>query len=213
MEEEKEGFSATRKDLHLTRRAFHTLWGLIIATLYLNLLDKEGMITLVGIVASALFVGENIRIKYPDLGKIFTKINNILYRDEEKFQISSSMPFLVSCLLVIFVFSKPIAIITVLFLGLGDPIAAIIGIKFGKRKISKNRTMEGCIAFFVVAFFICIFVMKNFYSGYISIILFAIVGAAAGTIAEYIETRLDDNITIPLFSAPLLALAWWLIFK
>lgn len=203
----------SRKNIQLPRRVFHMMNGLIITLLYLYYLEKSALVTLLGIVASIIFISEQVRLKYPELGTFFSKINNILYRAEEQFEIASAMPYSVSCLLVIFACPKSIAIITVLFLALGDPLSAIIGIKYGKHKLAPNRTLEGTIAFFGVAFISCFLIMDYFHGEpYWKIFVFSFLGGLVGATSDFIETRLDDNITIPFISAPFLALFAWLVW-
>jgi diacylglycerol kinase (CTP) len=202
----------SRKDVQLPRRIFHMMNGSIIAMLYLFYLEKSDLVTFLGIIASVIFIAEQVRLKYPELSDFFSKMNNLLYRAEEQFEIASAMPYAASCLLVVFAFPKAIAIITVLFLALGDPLAAIVGIKYGKHKITSNRSMEGSIAFFWISFAICFFIMKYFHDNIWQILLFAFFGGIIGLVADFIETRLDDNITIPFISAPLLLLLSWLIW-
>lgn len=203
----------SRKEIHFPRRFFHMMNGLVFILLYQFLFeDKSSLVTFMGITASLLFISEQIRIKYPEYGGVFSQLNGFLYRAEERFEIASAMPYVVSCLLVVFIFPKPIAVITILFLAVGDPLSAIIGIKYGKHKISSNRSFEGSFAFFTVAFLACFLVMASHESEWGKIFLFAIFGGAIGVTADLIETRLDDNITIPLISAPLLMIVYWIIF-
>lgn len=202
----------SRNNVQLPRRFFHMMNGSIIAMLYLYYMEKGELVTFLGIVASIIFIGEQVRLKYPELSEFFSKINNILYRAEEQFEIASAMPYAASCLLIVFVFPKSIAIITVLFLALGDPLAAIVGIKYGKHKIGKNRSLEGSIAFFIISFLICFFVMKSLHASLAKVLIFSAIGGLIGAVSDFIETRLDDNITIPLISAPFLAFLAWLIW-
>jgi len=204
--------SSTRSSIQLPRRVFHMLSGLFIAMLYLYYMDKNELVTFMGIIASLIFIGEQVRIKYPELSSFFSKVNIILYRAEEQFEVASAMPYAASCLLVIFAFPKGAAIISILFLGLGDPLAALVGIKYGKHKMTPNRSIEGSVAFFIMAFLICFFVIGRFYSNYVQILVFSFVGALIGAISDFIETRLDDNITIPFISASLISLATRVIF-
>jgi len=202
----------SRKDVQLPRRIFHMMNGAIIAMLYLFYMEKSELVTFLGIIASIIFISEQIRLKYPELSDFFSKISNILYRAEERFEIASAMPYAASCLLIVFAFPKAIAIITVLFLALGDPLSAIVGIKYGTHKITSNRSIEGSVAFFGISFAICFFIMTYFHDGFWKIFLFALLGGVVGSVSDFIETRLDDNITIPFISAPLLLFFSWLIW-
>ena len=43
-------------------------------------------------------------------------------------------------------FPEKIAILSSFFLIFSDPFSSLIGIKFGKTKVSKNKSLEGCMA-------------------------------------------------------------------
>ena len=83
------------------------------------------------------------------------------------------------------------------------------GIKIGKHKFLKNKSIEGSVAFLIASFFSSLI--------FISPIL-ALIGSLAATLAELIpEFRIfekmrnmdliDDNLTIPLFSGFIILLA------
>ncbi|MGC8662694.1 MAG: diacylglycerol/polyprenol kinase family protein [Candidatus Micrarchaeia archaeon] len=74
---------------------------------------------------------------------------------------------------------------------IGDPIATIVGIIFGNKKLPYNK--EKSIAG-TAAFFFSTFLVSYFFLGYLA---FAIALAAA--LVESIDCKIDDNILIPFF--------------
>ena len=74
----------------------------------------------------------------------------------------------------------------VLALGLGDGISTLIGKFFGRTKIYKDKTLEGCIAEFLVVMAIAKYFFPN-----------PIIPALLYTIVE-LTSPVDDNLTIPI---------------
>ncbi len=104
----------------------------------------------------------------------------------------------------------PAGVVALLVLGLADPAAAVVGRRFGRRKLVHGRTLEGTSAFVGVgtlaSFAFLSLVHPSLGLGRAAIA--AGFGALSGAIAEVVSKRLDDNLTIPLaaFGAAWLAL-------
>lgn len=101
--------------------------------------------------------------------------------------------------LIIFKFNMPVANAAILILLFGDSASTIIGRRYGKIKIplSKDKTVEGSLAFFVVGLTLAITQVP---------LLPAFLGALSGALAEA-YSPVDDNIPIPLVSGTVMALA------
>ena len=76
-------------------------------------------------------------------------VNRILVRAEEQVREAAMTPYAIAVLLTILTFPKPAALVAIYTLGIADPAAALVGIRFGRRKLSANRSFEGSLAFFV----------------------------------------------------------------
>jgi dolichol kinase len=105
-------------------------------------------------------------------------------------------------LLTILTFPKIPALIAIYTLAISDPCSAIVGITYGKHKISQRKSWEGSLAFFLSCFLICFVVQVFYFTNLTAAILkssFCI--SLFGMIFEMIPVRIDDNLTIPLFTA------------
>ena len=80
----------------------------------------------------------------------------------------------------------------ILVLAFGDSFSTAFGIIFGEMKIAKNRTAEGSFAGLIAAFLIC----KT-----LVIPQMALIAAVIGTLVDWLNLPIDDNLTIPLFVA------------
>ena len=102
--------------------------------------------------------------------------------------------------------------IALLHLAVGDPAAGICGGLYGKTKVGVGKkTIEGCIGCFVV----CVMATGLYLWGTNNTVVVALSGrwvlclmsGLIGSLAELIPTPLDDNFSLPIFSA----LGLWVI--
>ncbi|MEZ5336037.1 MAG: CTP--2,3-di-O-geranylgeranyl-sn-glycero-1-phosphate cytidyltransferase [Methanolobus sp.] len=87
---------------------------------------------------------------------------HILLRQKEKKGIGSHVYFTLGALVAVSVFSKNVAFAAILMTTFGDMSAALIGKRFGKLRIfSNDKSLEGCIAEFIVNILIGVFLLQN----------------------------------------------------
>jgi len=193
---------STRNSLQLARRGFHMSNSLVCTVLYGYFLSHQQAVYILGTFACSFYIIEQIRVAYPNLNKKLAPVTKYFLRAEEQLKESASVPYAMAILLTILSFPKIIAIASILTLGFADPLSAIIGISFGKRKIAEGKSVEGSAAFFV-ANFVCVLVpFLTVTEGMrLTIVLMSFIAAVLGTAFEMIPMKVDDNITIPIFSA------------
>ena len=192
---------ATRHDLQLGRRFFHLLNGVSTATAYAVLFSHEQVIHIFGTIACVVYIVDRVRIAYPEVvARHFPSVNRLLVRAEEQFRESAMIPYAIAVLLTILTVPKPAALVAIYTLAIADPLAAIVGITYGRRRIAQNRSLEGSCAFFVATLAIAALVLSQG----TDVSTMAVAGASV-TIAltsaacELLPVRIDDNLTIPLF--------------
>ncbi|MCK5040117.1 MAG: CTP--2,3-di-O-geranylgeranyl-sn-glycero-1-phosphate cytidyltransferase [Candidatus Aenigmarchaeota archaeon] len=125
------------------------------------------------------------------------------YRKKERKTLAGHVYFEIGAILVISVFSKEVAIMSILMAVFGDASAAIFGRAYGKHFIPglKNKATEGVFAEFVadmLAGMIYLWLFVGAISPTWWVILIAM--ATVATIVETISGRLDDNLIVPVFS-------------
>lgn len=127
-------------------------------------------------------------------------------REREKDKINSGIFFMLSMLVVYLVFPLDIAFLTLLFITLGDPIAGIIGVRFGKHKLTKHSSVEGVAACFTLCAFMAYICAAFFFEEYhlsgSALLVFSLLAGAVGAVSESAFKIFDDNLTMPLLSAP-----------
>jgi diacylglycerol kinase (CTP) len=194
------GPSATRSDLQLGRRLFHLLNGVAVATAYALLFTHEEVVQIFGAIACTVYVVDRVRIAYPEaVARHAPWVNHTLVRAEEQVREAAMTPFAIAVLLTILAVPKLAALVGIYTLAIADPLAAVVGIRFGRRRIAHDRTLEGSLAFFVAAVGIAALVLH--WGSDASLPTIAGASAAIGMAAagcELLPLRIDDNLTIPI---------------
>jgi len=193
--------SATRDDLHLGRRLFHVVNGVSTATAYALLFTHEQVVHIFGTIACIVYVVDRVRIAYPEVvARRMPWVNRVLVRAEEEVRESAMIPYAIAVLLTILSVPKPAALIAVYTLAVADPLAAVVGIRWGRRRIARNRTLEGSLAFFGSTLAIAAVVLAETSTAPgLSVAAAALTIGFAAAVCELLPLRIDDNLTIPLF--------------
>lgn len=99
--------------------------------------------------------------------------------------------FYIASAVSLFLFSQPVALLSITVLALGDSFSTAVGI-FGKNKIFYNRkkTWEGTLAGFAAAFAGCFLISPTL----------AFPAALVGMLVESLPLKIDDNLTIPMLT-------------
>ena len=176
------------------RKAIH-LFNLIIPFGYWFIIPDQNQFKIIIITFTALFIlADYFRKKSKIIKKLFIIFFNKMLREHElKGQFTGATWVMISASVTILVFPKYIAIISLIFMSIGDTFAALIGRKFGKLKIydkSFEGFLGGLIACLVAAY--CYDPLPFYISG---------VGALAAMLFETLPLPLDDNFRIPIGSA------------
>ena len=102
-------------------------------------------------------------------------------------------------------FHKPVALLAVLFLIFADPISSIVGLRYGKRKLLPNKSLEGCLAGFITCagltyMFTALSVMP--FIPMWKLMTFSFAGGLIGMLSEMASVyNMDDNFTVPVLSS------------
>jgi len=198
-EDPESTLKASRSSLQLPRRFFHMTNGSIAAVIY-SFMTHSMAVHILGVFACVLYIFEQVRINYPEYNKKLNKFYKYFMRAEEQLKESSMIPYVMGLLLTIISFPKIIAICSILTLAFADPLSAIVGIKFGKKKIMKSKTFEGSMAFFITCFF-CLVIPLSLYTNnpFYKIFFVSLLTSAMTSYVELLPLRIDDNLIIPIF--------------
>jgi len=193
----------------LKRKAIH-IFSTIIPILYI-FTSKEFIVIFVGIGTVFMFAIDFLKSGNNIINKIYKRyLFDILREDEKQFdkvKITGGTYYASGIFLALIFFSKEVAILSILVMIWCDTFAAIIGIYFGKHRIFNQKTFEGSLSFLLSGFFI-VFIL-NFYFPDIITIKAGFITLFLVTIIELYNTKLNDNLVLPLVTG----IIYFLIFK
>lgn len=133
---------------------------------------------------------EVFRLNHLPTRNLFRHFFGELLRNHEEVSLLGSTYLLIACLLSIHLFPKPIAVLALSFLIVGDTMAAIVGKWLGRTRIF-DKTLEGSLACLVTCYLLTLLVPEIPFR-------VAVVGALTATVFELLPIPLDDNFRIPL---------------
>lgn len=122
-------------------------------------------------------------------------------RDETTHFVIRPLYLAVGIILALFLFPKTIAYASIGIVAVGDPVAAYIGGKFGRRHITRKKTVEGSIAGFTASLLLASLIVSPFV---------AFVGSTSAMLMELLD-KPDDNLTMPIAAGALMTLTTLLI--
>ena len=181
--------------LNWRRSLYHILGGLVIPVAAL-FLPKPIILIFLVVLTFVFLAVELTRLRLPVVNRWFFKYYKALARADEKSRLTGTSYLLIGSLISFLIFQRDIAVLSLVFLAIGDPVAGLIGRWIGKRRLA-GKTLEGDLACLIS----CIAIGAVFYYAGLNLDwLTIIVGAVVASAAEAAPLPVNDNLTIPLFS-------------
>jgi len=120
-----------------------------------------------------------------------------LFKKKESKRFSSMTSFVVAVFIIFLVFRGIVPYLGLAYITIGDIFSKIIGIKFGKHRLLRDRTLEGSLGFlagsFMAGWVICSLLPVPIY------VVFA--GPVFATGVELFSMDLDDNFTVGIVTS------------
>ena len=178
------------------RKAVHLL--ALLVPLGCELTSKSLVLAALSIVTIAFILEELLRLNGHHLPFI-TPFTLKMSRPEERTGfIMRPAYFAIGIILALVLYPSTIAYASICIGAIGDSAAAIVGARFGHRRIIRRKTIEGFVSGLTSAFLLASLFVSPF---------IALLGAAVGMIMELIDVP-DDNLTMPIFAGALMTLAY-----
>lgn len=143
---------------------------------------------------------EYLRRRHPTLNGFLMKAFGPFAHPHETRRVNSATWYTTALMVLSLTRSPLVCAVGIAVLGYGDPVAALIGRRFGKHKLIHGRSLEGSAAFLVAGLIGGFAVATLFAPGIAWLSLLGIVsaGACAGTLAELFSLRIDDNLSVAI---------------
>ena len=202
-----------RSDVHWPRKLWHMSMGLVIAGVYWFGCPK---ITGLGILGFFLFfdlILETARLKNPGLNAKIMKLWGPLMRSSEVDRYSGVPYYIASAMLAMAIFPKTIAVMAIVYLACGDPIASWVGIRWGSwgPRFSNGKSLFGALAGVAMCALVGVMALSSLGLESAKYWTLVVAGALSGGFAEMLPLEVDDNFSIPIVSGFVLWFAFiWL---
>ena len=157
-------------------------------------LGDTTMVILLAVLSGLALLVETARVRLPTLNRLLVQRLRILLKETEDRRVTGATYIAISALVAFLIFDKPVAIMALFFLALGDPVAALVGSRIGGYRVF-GKSPWGALAFVVV-----VLAMAGVLSaaGVISFHWGLAAGAGVAAVVELVPFSVDDNVTIPL---------------
>lgn len=174
------------------------LGNLIIPLSYLYWIsDKYEMLFILGTFTLFFIAVDLGRIHIKWIRDMFTQYFNFMMRSHElQGQLTGATWVMIGACLVVLLFPREIAILSLIFMSIGDTTAGLIGKAYGKTAIGE-KTLEGFLAGLVICLTIAWFFPA-------APRMVAVSGAIAAMVIEILPLPLDDNLSMPLGSGTIM---------
>lgn len=192
----------------LARKLVHflSLAVLLIYFIVVDLFSRQIASFLIALVLVIFLEFEYLRLEVGKKIPFLNKILSFLHRKKEKNRLGGHVFFLIGAILVLAIFDLRIAIAAILMTTFGDLAAALIGQRFGKNYIIKDRAWEGILAEFfvdiIMGFVVFFWGFWTIPAAVLNLQLWLVIFVMAIT-ATFIETvvyKMDDNLLVPIFA-------------
>jgi dolichol kinase len=206
----------------LPRRLWHIFAGLSLPVAGLLAPQDIFLPALVSMAIGALIL-DIVRLKSPRVNRRFVTSFQALLREREVSTLNGSTYFLIAASIVFIFCDKSIATIALAFVAVGDPVAGMVGERWGKLRVNpeggnfsdfakfprnlrfcgmKGKSLEGSSACLVT----CL-VVGAILAAITHVALWVVVvGAICATVIESLSLRVNDNLSIPLVAAGIMSL-------
>ena len=207
------------------RKIFHLLGLIIPIGYFFNWLDpispwkfhettRSLLFYILAIITIFFLIVEFLRFRYKYWQDLFVKVVGPMLKGKELNKMHGSVPYILALCIVVGFFPREIAILCVLFLSFGDPVAAYIGGKFGTIRFYNGKSLQGTLGGIAGAFisgliFLVLisvfdpkstFVLWDKHGIRLETWLMLFLGSIGALLIEFVshEGFFDDNLTIPV---------------
>lgn len=175
----------------LARKSIHYSASLIPIIYFF--VEKKLAVAILLVCSILILTAELLRMHNSKCNALYMKIFGWMTRPHEHSNhLTGATYVFIGSFITVLLFPKEIAIMTILFLTVGDPTAYLVGKAFGNSKFL-GKSLKGTIAFIIAGFLATIWIPGI-------PITIKLVGAVIASIIELAPLKIDDNLTIPIIT-------------
>ncbi|MEW6057540.1 MAG: diacylglycerol/polyprenol kinase family protein [Bdellovibrionota bacterium] len=200
-----------RTELHLFRKIWHMMTGLAIISVYMSGVSQATILSFLIPFFFWTVAMEVWRLKNPLINEKCIRFFSVIIRSNEVHRVSGVPYYIASSIVAVGIFPKPVAILSLFYLALGDPLASLFGILFSNRSVkifNGSKSLHGTAAGYCVCAIVTWLYLRSTGMHGLDLIRLTLLGGFAGALAELLPLDIDDNFTIPVVSGFIL----WLGF-
>ncbi len=174
----------------IVRKLIH-FFNLVIPLGYMYLIPDRIKMSLIMLITALVFVSVDLaRSRIEFIKTFFTSYFGFMMRDHELYGKLTGASWVVAVSVpIIYFFPRDIAILSLVFMSVGDIAAALIGQAIGKIKLGA-KTLEGTLGCLITCI-AAVYVLD------IVPLPVGLTGAVTASLVELLSVDLDDNILIP----------------
>jgi len=194
------------------RNVFHVgnaVWVLCLVEYVLYTPQRLLGVALAGAVwAWSMEIGRRV---VPGVNTFLMKVFGPVAHPHEAHRINSATWYATALVMLAVLFPVHMGVAGLAVLGLGDPMAALVGRRFGRTELVNGRSLEGSLAFVAFGSVAALAALTLWYPelGLRTHLVLALVTALFGAVAELLTRRIDDNLAIPVVGALGAQIATW----
>lgn len=202
----------TLRPTNYRRSAFHVLNAVVCLSILYFVPHPAWCLAITGPLFAWAWTMETMRRTRPEMNAKLMRFFAPIAHPYEHHRINSGTWYITSIFLLSLTMSPLVCAIGLAVLGVGDPVAGLVGRAWGRTKIMHGRTVEGGLAFLGAAIPAAVLAGFLFAPALPLGVLVALASSAAlaGAVAEIVSLRIDDNLSVGLVAtgaAALMAIA------
>lgn len=197
-----------RSDIHIARKLWHVLGVLAIAAIH-QLVSKDVALKLLALISFVAVSVDVLRQRLSPLNGLALRLFGPLMRENERHGLAGTTYLLIGTFLIEIFYQKAIVTLSLLFLAIADPLASYVGIRYGKDRLIRSKSLQGTVAAFAACTVISAAYLFYFQLMVERLLMASLIAGLIGAVSELLPIgKLDDNFTFPVVSGTLL----WMMF-
>ncbi|MCB9779348.1 MAG: hypothetical protein H6742_12345 [Alphaproteobacteria bacterium] len=207
----------TRRPTNYARNVLHFGSALLAMAIVHWLLSPTAMLVVGGALATWAWSMEAGRRVHPAVNRFLMWVLGPFAHPHESYRVNSATWYCTALFLLALFGSKLLVLVAIGVLGFADPMAAVIGRRFGTVKLVNGRSLQGSLTFFLTGVAVAAptiaWTRPELHPT--EVLAISAAASALSAVAELFSLRIDDNLSIPIaaaFGAGLTAMALGIAF-